>query len=321
MTELASPWWLLLLPLALAVPLQRWVTGRLALAVPGTDGPGHGRSWRTAIAWLPTALRTLGLALVVVALSRPRLSHRHVAVESEGLDILLAIDTSGSMQADDMTIGVSRVTRLEAAKAVMTEFVRARPHDRIGVVVFGEEAWTQVPLTLDHDTLEGLVGQIEIGMAGAGATAVGTAVAVSAKRIKDLDAPSKIVILVTDGRSNAGQVGPMEAAEAAAALGIRLYTIGVGAQSGGLLGMMLQDGVDTKGLTAIAEVTGGRFFRATDVRSLEEVYRTIDELEPSTAEVVTTLTHEERFRWALVPGLLLLVLDALLSLTLLRRGP
>lgn len=320
MTELASPWWLLLLPVVGLVPFQRWLGGRHALAVPTVDGPGAGRSWRTAIAWVPAALRTLGLALVVLALARPRVAHRSVSVESEGLDILLAVDTSGSMKAEDMAWGVDRVSRIDAAKAVMTEFVRARPHDRIGVVVFGEEAWTQVPLTLDHDTLEALVGQVEIGMAGAGGTAVGTAIAVSAKRIKDLEAPSKVVILLTDGRSNAGQVGPMEAAQAAAALGIKVYTIGVGAQSG-LFGMLLDDGVDVKGLTAIADATGARFFRATDVRALKDVYATIDQLEPSTAEVVTTVLHEERFRWFLVPGLALLLLDLLLSLTLLRRGP
>ncbi len=321
MSELASPWWLLLLLVVQLVPFQRWLTGRNTLAVPTTSGPGPGRSLRTLLAWVPSALRTVGLMLVVLALARPRVAHRTVSIDSEGLDILLAVDTSGSMQAEDMQYGLSRLQRLEAAKAVMTEFVKARPHDRIGVVVFGEEAWTQVPLTLDHDTLEALITQIEIGNAGAGGTAVGTAIAVSAKRMKDLEAPSKIVILLTDGRSNAGQVEPMAAAQAAAALGIKVYTIGVGGRGGGLLGMMLGDGVDVEGLTAIAEATGAKFFRATDVSSLQDVYRTIDELEPSTAEVLTQVEHEELFRWLLLPGLVLLVFDALLSATLFRRGP
>ncbi len=168
MTELASPWWLLLLPLVALVPFQRRLTGRLALAVPTTTGVRPGRSWRTWLVWVPPALRTLGLALVVFALARPRVAHQSVSVESEGLDILLAVDTSGSMQAEDMVIGLDSVSRLEAAKAVMAEFVEHRPHDRIGVVVFGEEAWTQVPLTLDHETLAALIGQIELGNAGAG---------------------------------------------------------------------------------------------------------------------------------------------------------
>ncbi len=321
MTELASPWWLLLLPLVALVPFQRRLTGRLALAVPTTTGVRPGRSWRTWLVWVPPALRTLGLALVVFALARPRVAHQSVSVESEGLDILLAVDTSGSMQAEDMVIGLDSVSRLEAAKAVMAEFVEHRPHDRIGVVVFGEEAWTQVPLTLDHETLAALIGQIELGNAGAGGTAVGTAIAVSAKRMKDLDAPSKIVILLTDGRSNAGQIGPLEAAEAAGVLGIKVYTIGVGGKAGGVLGMMLGDGVDVDGLTAVAKATGAKFFRATDVKSLQDVYAAIDELEPSTAEVLTTVRHVERFRWFLGPALLLLALDAVLSLTLLRRGP
>lgn len=321
MTELASPWWLLLLPVVALVPFQRWLTGRNALVVPGAGGGAPGRSLRTWLVGLPTGLRVVGLLFLVFALARPRRSNTQVSVDSEGLDILLAVDTSGSMEADDMVFGLDKMTRLEAAKAVMAEFVTARPHDRIGVVVFGEEAWTQVPLTLDHDTLGDLMAQIEIGNAGPGATAVGTAIAVSTKRMKDLEAPSKVVILLTDGRSNAGAIGPLEAAQAAAALDVKVYTIGVGGRPGGVLGGLMGDGVDVEGLTAIAKTTGGKFFRATDVAALREVYATIDELEPSTAEVSTVVHHEERFRWFLGPALLLLVLDALLSYTLLRRGP
>jgi Ca-activated chloride channel family protein len=318
MIELAAPAWLWLAVPVLLLPAQRWVTGRNVLAVPsgGSGFPGL----RAVLAPLPLALRILGMLLVVVALARPRVTHRSVSVESEGLDIILALDTSGSMKAEDFNVGLQPVNRLQVAKGVIAEFVQKRPYDRIGVVVFGEEAFTQVPLTLDHATLVDMLEQVEIGVAGSQGTAVGTALAVSSKRVKDLQSKEKIVVLLTDGQSNAGRISPMEAAQAAAALGIKVYTIGVGGERTGLLSM-LSEGVDVEGLTAIAEATGGRFFRATSTQSLQQVYTTIDELEPSTAEVRQLVQHEERFRWFLVPGLALLLADALLAATALRRGP
>lgn len=321
MIELAHPAFLLLLLPVLAIPLQGRLTGRNALAVPRLDALRGGFSVRVALAWVPTALRVVGLALVVIALARPRETRRDVQVESDGLDIVLAVDISGSMRAEDFTLGLQPVNRLQVAKGVMARFVEGRPHDRIGVVVFGEEAFTQVPLTLDHDTLVEMLDQIEIGVAGAQGTAIGTGLAVSAKRLKDLDAPGRLVVLLTDGRNNAGRISPMDAAQAAAALGIKVYAIGVGAQSRaiGLFGGA--DGLDEQGLTRMAEATGGRFFRATDSNSLQQIYETIDELEPSPAVVTELVDHVERFRDFLVPGLLLLLADVLLSATLLRRGP
>lgn len=320
MIEFATPIAFVLLVPVVLLPLQRRLTGRNVLAVPSLSAARRGLSLRLVLAWVPGVLRLAALMLIVIALARPRLTRRDVMVESEGLDIILAVDTSGSMRADDFSMGLTPVNRLQVAKGVMSEFIEQRPHDRIGVVVFGEEAYTHVPLTLDHHTLLEIMDQIELGVAGAQGTAIGSALAVSAKRLKDLEAPSRLVILLTDGRNNAGRISPLEAAQAAAALGIEVYTIGVGAQQRTLFGL-LSDGLDEDGLTQIAEITGGRYFRATDAESLKGIYDTIDELEPSPAEVIQLVDHEERFRQFLIPGVVLLGLQLLLSSTWLRRGP
>lgn len=321
MIELASPWMLLLLVPVLALPLQRWATGHNPLAVGQLDSLEAGWSLRLLLAWVPGFLQVVGLLLCVVALARPRETLRDVVVESEGLDIILAVDTSGSMQATDFVLGGRQIDRLSVAKGVLSDFVDGRPNDRLGVVVFGEEAFTHVPLTLDHDTLQSVLDDVQIGVAGAQGTAIGSAIAVGAKRLKELEAPDRVMIVLTDGRNNAGRIGPMEASQAAAALGIKVYTIGVGASRKTGIRFGMGDGLDEEGLTAIAEVTGGRYFRATDTRSLVDIYETIDELEPSPAEVTELVSHVERFRWFLVPGVLALALQLVLSTTWLRRGP
>lgn len=318
----ASPAWLLLLLPVLLLPLQPWATGKNRLAVASVDEMKRKLALRVLLAPLPRLLSIAGLAGLVLALARPQITRTDVWVESDGLDILLAVDTSGSMRAEDFSSGLTPVNRLQVAKGVMAEFVRERPNDRLGLVVFGEEAFTQVPLTLDHDTLLEMLDRVEIGIAGAQGTAVGTALAVSAKRIKDLEAKSKIVILLTDGRSNAGRITPMEAAQAAAALGIKVYTIGVGAQErGGLGGLFRGDGIDEEGLTMLAEATGGKYFRATDTQSLRRIYDTINELEPSPAQVVQLVDRDERFRRFLIPAMAALLGQVVLAATFLRRGP
>lgn len=318
----ASPAWLLLLLPVLLLPLQPWATGKNRLAVASVDEMKRKLALRVLLAPLPRLLSIAGLAGLVLALARPQITRTDVWVESDGLDIVLAVDTSGSMRAEDFSSGLTPVNRLQVAKGVMAEFVRERPNDRLGLVVFGEEAFTQVPLTLDHDTLLEMLDRVEIGIAGAQGTAVGTALAVSAKRIKDLEAKSKIVILLTDGRSNAGRITPMEAAQAAAALGIKVYTIGVGAQErGGLGGLFRGDGIDEEGLTMLAEATGGKYFRATDTQSLRRIYDTINELEPSPAQVVQLVDRDERFRRFLIPAMAALLGQVVLAATFLRRGP
>lgn len=319
MIEWAAPWAFALALPVLLLPLQEGLTGTLRLDVPGPDVMQSSWTLRRLLAGLPRLLQVLGLLLLVVALARPRLVEHYTVTRSEGLDIMLAIDTSGSMSNEDFSSGMRAVTRLDVAKAVMSEFVDARPNDRIGVVAFGEEAFTHVPLTLDHDTLNAVLAQIQIGIAGEQRTAIGSAIAVAARRLKDLEAPDRIIILLTDGQSNAGRLGPIEAAELAQALGIRVYTIGVGAQGGGWY--RRRDGLDEDTLKAIADRTGGRYFRATDVQSLEQIYATIDQLEPSPAEVEELADEEELFRRALIPGVGLLLLQVMLSATFLRRYP
>ena len=217
----------------------------------------------------------------------------------------------------------ARTSRLEVAKDVMARFVEGRPNDRIGLVVFGEQAFTQVPLTMDHDAMTRFLGQVEIGMAGERSTAVGDGLAVASRRLKELSAPSRVVILLTDGRNNAGQISPMQAAQAAEALGIRVYTIGVGGEGGrGPFGLFGGGGdLDERSLQAIAKTTGGQYFRAASTDALEKVYETIDTLEKSTAEVKEFVHREERFRPLAIWGLVALALNLLLGETALRRLP
>ncbi|MCA9573164.1 MAG: VWA domain-containing protein, partial [Myxococcales bacterium] len=314
--------WLLFVPLVGWLLFQRRLTGRNVLALPGLAHIQGGFSPRVLVHWLPGALFAVGLALCIVALARPRVPHRSVSVESEGLDIVLALDTSGSMRQDDFRSGGMPVNRLQVAKGVMAEFIDHRPHDRIGVVVFGEEAFTQIPLTLDHTTLVEALNAVEIGVAGDRGTAIGSAIAVAAKRLKDLDAPDRVIILLTDGENNAGRISPMEAAEASAALGITIYSVGVASnRRRGIDLLRPGGGPDDRGLTQVAEATGGKYFRATDTSSLQRIYATIDELEPSPAEVRELVDYEERYRYWLVPGVLMLGAGLFMGRTILRKGP
>ena len=319
--DFGAPWALLwLIPVWLLL-VQPSLTGRNVLAVAQVDAMKSRWTLRLLLAWVPGALRLAGLTLVVIALARPQVVVREVVVESEGLDIILALDTSGSMKETDFRMSGGWASRLAAAKGVMREFVKGRPYDRIGVVLFGEDAFTHVPLTTDQETLQSALARVDIGDAGQRGTAIGHAVAVSAKRLKDLEAPDRVVILLTDGQDNASdEVSPMRAAQAAAALDIKVYTIGVGG-SGGMLGQLLQTGVDEHTLRAISEATDAQYFRAADTRALQRVFDAIDELEPSPAEVDEIPDVQPLFRYPLVPGVALLLLQFLLSATWLRRGP
>jgi Ca-activated chloride channel family protein len=272
-------------------------------------------------------LRGVTIALVVAALARPQMVLRETWRESDGLDILLAIDTSGSMEAPDMGTGGASVTRLEAGKRVMVEFVEGREGDRIGLLLFGQEAFIQVPLTHDHVALADFIREIDIGAAGKRATAVGDAIAVATKRMKDLEAPSKLVVLVTDGRSNAGQVSALQAAEAAAALGVKVYTIGIGgagtASRGLLTAWMGGQGadIDEPMMRRVAAITGAKYWRATDASTLREVYANIDLLETSPAKSKEFVHRDELFRDFLLPAIGLWLAELLLGLGPLRRLP
>ncbi len=322
MIEWAAPWWFLALPIALAAP---WLAGRPAVAFSALSLLAPRRTARLMVAWLPALLSSIGLALLVAALARPQLVDRERVIETEGLDIFLVLDTSGSMDIEDYTFSGSRVSRLHVAREVIADFVEGRPDDRVGLVVFGEEALAAMPLTLDHSGMSAYVRQIPLGMAGRRATVVGDAIAIASQNLVELEAESRVMILVTDGRSNAGQIDPLEAASAAATLGIRIYTIGIGAsgEQGGLFGMFSSRGsdLDEESLDKIASMTGGQYFRAETTRALRQVYETIDDLEKTTAESVVYVHTEERFAPWLLGGLVALLISTLLGETWLRRLP
>jgi len=321
--EWANPWWLLALLPAVALP---WLGGGLRLAWPSVSTLQGGRSLRLLLAPAPRVLGSLGLCLLVLAMARPQLVDRERVVESQGIDIMLVLDTSGSMEAEDYTLNGRGVSRLRIAKEVIADFIDGRPDDRVGLVVFGEEAFTQVPLTLDHASLDGILAQVQLGVAGRRATAIGDAMAVAGKRLKDLEVPTKVMILLTDGSNNAGTISPQEAALALKALGVKVYTVGIGSVGGGggglrgLLGGRGSD-LDENTLKAIAVTTDGQYFRADSTQALREVYATIDKLEKSTAEAKEYVHTDERYHGWIIAGLGALLLHLLLGETWLRRLP
>ena len=275
-------------------------------------------------------LRMLALGAIVCALARPQAGKVFSQVRSEGVDIIIAVDTSDSMKAMDFTRGSERVTRLEILKDVASSFVQKRPNDRLGLVVFGEEAYVQCPLTLDHGIVLDFIKHAEIGVAGGDATAIGSALAVSVARLKDLKAKEKIVILTTDGENNAGRITPMVAADIAKSLGVKVYTIGIGSKGGApvlvntIMGPTYQYmnfSIDEELLTNIAQKTGGHYYRATDAKKLEEIYSTIDKLEKTEVKIKQYTEYEELFYYALVLGIFLILLEIGLANTLLRKIP
>ncbi len=270
-------------------------------------------------------LRLLALGALIVAFARPQSGVTSETVTAEGIDIVLVIDISSSMLAEDL-----EPNRLEAAKAVAAEFVTGRQNDRIGLVAFAGQAFTQAPLTLDYSVIADLLGQAAVGMIEDGTT-VGMGLATAVKRLQASDAESKVVVLLTDGRSNTGEIGPVTAAQMAQALGVRVYTIGAGSRGTapvpvddpafGRRYVTIQVDIDEPTLQEIAELTGGRYFRATDTESLAEIYREIDELETTEITVENFTSYGELFHYPLAAGLFLLVLEVGLGHTALRKLP
>jgi Ca-activated chloride channel homolog len=280
-------------------------------------------------AGLPYIIRFLAMTLLVIALARPQEGHKSTEILSVGVDIMLALDTSGSMRALDFIEEEKRITRLSVVKGVVSEFIENRPTDRIGMVVFGEQTYTQCPLTLDQGILQSFLSKLEIGMAG-DSTAIGSAIGIAVKRLKDLDSASKVIILLTDGRNNAGTLAPLQAAQTAKTFGIKIHTIGVGTQGkapflvNSIFGQRYvyqEVDIDETTLTEISKITGGQYFRATDLESLKNIYNQIDEMEKSEVKVIDHSEHKELFHYFLVPSLMLLLLEVSLSNTLLRRIP
>jgi Ca-activated chloride channel homolog len=280
-------------------------------------------------AGLPFIIRFLAIIFLTIALARPQEGHKSTEILSVGVDIMLALDTSGSMRALDFIEEEKRITRLAVVKGVVSEFIENRPYDRIGMVVFGEQAYTQCPLTLDQGILQSFLSKLEIGMAG-DSTAIGSAIGIAVKRLKDLESTSKVIILLTDGRNNAGTLVPLQAAQTAKTFGIKIHTIGVGTQGkapflvNSIFGQRYvyqEVDIDETTLTEISKITGGQYFRATDLESLKNIYKQIDEMEKSEVKVIDHSEYKELFHYFLVPGLLLLLLEVSLSNTLLRRIP
>ena len=278
---------------------------------------------------IPLAIRTLCLVLLVLAAARPQFYNVSREIRSPGVDIVMSIDTSGSMRALDFELDGEPVTRLTAVKKVVSDFIKKREVDRIGLVVFGEEAFTQAPLTLDKGLLLGLVDKMTIGMAG-DRTAVGAAVAIGGKRLKDLKAETKILILLTDGRHNAGELTPEQAAEAVRALGVKIYTIGVGGHGPapfrvkslfGTRTVKRKVDLDETTLKQIARIGGGKYFRATDTRGLSEIYDIIDRAEKTEIKVKEFFHFRELYPYFLIPALVLLGLEIMLKSTILRTVP
>lgn len=270
------------------------------------------------------ALRVLAIAFLIFALARPQSDNSWQTYNSEGIDIMLALDISGSMLARDF-----EPDRLEAAKEVATKFVLERPQDRIGLVVFSGESFTQSPLTTDKAVLVNLMKDLKSGMIEDG-TAIGLGLANAVNRIKDSKAKSKVIILLTDGVNNRGAIAPMTAAELAKTFGIRVYTIGVGSLGEAPYpvqtpwGIQLQNmpvEIDEDILTQIADMTGGKYFRATDNKKLEQIYSEIDQLEKSKIEVKHFSKKDEQYFLFALIGVLLLIVEALGKYTLLRKIP
>lgn len=282
---------------------------------------GYSKSWKVYFRHSLFALRWLAISLLIVSLARPQTSSSSQNTTIEGIDIVLSLDVSGSMLARDL-----KPDRLEASKVVASEFIQNRPNDRIGLVIFSGETFTQVPLTTDHAVLRNMFTDIKSGMIEDG-TAIGDGLATAVSRLRDSKAISKVVILLTDGVNNAGSVDPMTAAEIAKVFGIRVYTIGVGSYGTAPypvqtpFGIQLRDvpvEIDEALLQNIADQTDGRYFRATSNQKLEEVYQEIDQLERSKIDVTEfKRKHEEFFPLAIL-ALGLLLLEFLLRHTLLR---
>jgi len=328
----AHPWFLLLL---LLLPVAAWWRARqgkpaalLYSSVQLVNSVANiNRSGATRVL---AALRWLALALFIVGLARPQLVESETAVKASGIDIVVAIDLSGSMEAEDFELNRKRVNRLVIAKDVLKKFVERRPGDRIGLVAFAGKAYVAAPLTLDHDFLQMNIERLELHTIEDG-TAIGSGLSASVNRLRDLKSKSKIVILMTDGVNNAGKVPPLTAAEAAQALGIKVYTIGVGTR--GTAPMPTRDvfgrkayaqvevDIDEKTLTAVAEKTGAEYYRADNTDTLRKIYDRIDKLEKTEVETKRYVHIKELFHWLVAPGLLLLTIEVLLGNTVWRKLP
>jgi Ca-activated chloride channel homolog len=333
--EFRDPWWLLLLLLIPAIPVYYRLRGRerkMPLRFPTLEilrktRGGMGARWRGIL----PVLRWVVFILMVVALARPQKLSQEKDIHTEGIDIMLALDISTSMLAEDF----KPKNRIEAAKVVASEFIQGRSTDQIGLVVFAGQSFTQCPLTLDYNLLLQLLDRVKIELVTGGAiedgTAIGMAIANGVNRLRSSKAKSRILILLTDGQNNRGQIDPGTAASAAKALGIRIYTIGVGTEGlapypvrdpwGQISYQQMQVKIDEELLRKVADETGGKYFRATDAQALRQVYQEIDKLEKSKIRVHQYRQRAELYMPYLTLALILLMIEIGLSSTRLRTMP
>ena len=332
---IAHPYFLLLL---LLLPILAWLKGWrgrspafLYSSVKLIEGLAQTR--RSHSGAFLAALRWLALALFIFALAQPRLTKSTTQVKASGVDIVVAVDMSGSMVSEDFEVKGGRVNRFNMARSVLKGFIDQRPSDRIGLIVFATQAFIATPLTLDHDFLQENLDRLEIGAIDQNATAIGDALATAVNRLRDLKAKSKVVILMTDGQNNSGKIEPLMAADAARALGIKVYTIGIGEQgtapmpvgrnpyTGETVYQEVPVDVDEETLQKIADDTGGKYYRADNAKKFQEIYGEIDQLEKTEAVINKYTEFKELFPWLVAGGLLLLLIEIILGQTVLRRLP
>lgn len=322
------PWAFVLLVLPLAArfglrPMPKSPQG--ALRVPffaRLDGAGQGAGPAGRAAWIKLALASLIWLLLVVALARPAMVGPQMPLPAEGRDIMMAIDLSGSMGREDFAVGGRATTRLDVVKTAADDFISRRTGDRIGLILFSDRAYVQAPLTPDRDVVRDLLDDAQVGLTGT-ETAIGDAIAIAVKRLKDRPAPERVLVLLTDGANNAGVMQPLAAAQLAADLGVRIYTIGVGAERmvvNSAFGRQVVDpsqDLDEATLSKVAEATGGQYFRAIDVAGLAGVYAAIDRIEPIADDPEFVRPTISLFYWPLG---LALGLSVLLALSVLPLG-
>lgn len=317
-------WLAVIIPLLLAYYI--WVGRRSATLSVSTLGKR--RMPRTLRYWLrplPIMVRVAAIAMLIIALARPVETEHNKKVSVEGIDIVMAVDISGSMLAKDF-----KPDRLEAAKRIASTFIADRESDRFSLVAFAGEAYTLTPITADRGVVQTLMGNLRSGVVEDG-TALGNGLATALNRLRDSEARSKVVVLLTDGVNNAGQISPMMAAEIARDMGVKLYTIGVGSMNkapypyydnyGNYQEILVDVEIDEELLTKMADITGGQYFRATDEEALKSIYDKINSMEKSEVQVMETFRHNELFESWLVLGLLLLALEFIISRIVLNRIP
>lgn len=328
----AYPYVLLLL---LLLPLVAWLRGRRGRQaaflyssvqlVKGIMGIS-----RSSIGAILLKLRWLALALFIVGLARPQIGEGEAIIKASGIDIVVAIDLSGSMAAEDFEIRGERVNRLAIAKDVLERFVARRVSDRIGLVAFAGRAYVAAPLTLDHEFLLANLKRLTLGTIEDG-TAIGSGLTAALNRLRDIESKSKIVILMTDGQNNAGKVPPLTAADAAQSLGVKVYTIGVGTRGtapmpqtdvfGRKVYVPMQVDIDEDTLQKISDKTGGKYYRADNSEALRQIYAEIDQLEKTEVEVTKFQRYREMFPWPVLAGLVVLLMEVILANTVWRKLP